>query len=221
VKAVHRLILAGLASAIGVQSSVAQPESSPPAEAGYLVVVEVQVRPDGSVSDAKVLRSENDLLSRLALATAREWKLPVRQRDGTAVAYRAEAPVFFPVEDDRGAAADAIPKPQPREVVRPEYPRHLRSAGEVGGAIVEFTVDPTGRVRDPVVLRNSHRAFGEAARKAIALWRFYPAEEGGAKVESRVRMAFVFETDRAAAEWRWVVSPRPAIASYVLTVGPE
>lgn len=216
-----RFLFAGLVIAASAHAWADQSVASPPAEPGYTVVVEVQVRPDGSVADAKVLQSENDLLSRLALATAREWKLPVRQSQGVAVAYRAEAPVFFPVEDDRGAAADAVPKPQPREVVRPEYPRHLRSAGEVGGAIVEFTVDPTGRVKSPVVLRNSHRAFGEAARKAVSLWRFYPAEANGGKIESRVRMAVVFETDRAAADWRWVVPPRPAIASYILTVGPE
>lgn len=209
----------GMMGAAGLGEAAETPVASAPAEPGYTVVVGMKVNPDGSVVDASVVRSENDYLSRLALATVRSWKLPPRTGSGASAAYLAEAPVFFPVEDDQGAAADAIPKPQPREVVRPEYPMHLRNSGQVGGAILEFTVDSGGRVRRPEVLRASHREFGEAARKALLLWRFYPAEAGGTPVQSRVRMAMVFEIEGTPADWRWVVPPRPAIASYVLSAG--
>lgn len=214
------LLALGLLGLAGIGRAADRPAASP-AEPGYTVVVGMKVNPDGSVADASVVRSENDFLSRLALATVRTWKLPPKADAGPGAAYRAEAPVFFPVEDDQGAVADAIPKPQPREVVRPVYPAHLRNSGQVGGAILEFTVDVTGRVRKPEVLRASHREFGEAARRALLLWRFYPAESAGTKVESRVRMAMVFETEATPADWRWLVPPRPAIASYVLTAGPE
>lgn len=191
--------------------------SGPVPEAGYTVMVEVDVAADGSVRDAKVLRSENDFLSRLALSVARSWKLPVKEKEGVAVAYRAKAPVFFPVEGDEGAAADAGPKPRPREIIQPKYPLGLRQAGQAGGAILELVVEPTGRVREVTVLRASHPEFGSAARQAVRTWRFYPAEADGKKVEVRVRMAVVFELEGIPADWRWVVPPRPAIPSYVIT----
>jgi len=191
------------------------------AETGYSVVLAVDVNPDGSVADATVIRSENDFLSPLAIATARTWKLPMRSADGAPARYRAEAPVFFPVEGDQGAAADAVPKPSPREVVRPEYPVGLRRSGQAGGAILEFTVDANGRVGDATVLRASHAEFGKAARGALLRWRFHPAEARGTRVPSRVRMAFAFQLDGVPADWRWLVPPRPAIPSFVITAARD
>jgi len=95
-----------------------------------------------------------------------------------------------PVVDARGAMTrmsmsagsdrDVIPLVR----IAPDYPPRALSRGLEGWVKVQFTITPTGTVKDPVVVdAEPKQMFDEAALKAIARWRYNPRVEGGVAVE--------------------------------------
>ena len=79
-----------------------------------------------------------------------------------------------------GTDRDVIP------VVRvpPDYPARAQSRGIEGWVQIQFSVTPTGTVRDPVVVgADPQGIFEDAALKAIARWRYNPRIDGGVAVE--------------------------------------
>jgi protein TonB len=95
-----------------------------------------------------------------------------------------------PVVDARGAMTrmsmsagsdrDVIPLVR----IAPDYPPRALSRGLEGWVQVQFTITPTGTVKDPVVVNAEPKAiFDDAALKSIARWRYNPRVEGGVAVE--------------------------------------
>jgi protein TonB len=95
-----------------------------------------------------------------------------------------------PVVDARGAMTrmsmsagsdrDVIPLVR----IAPDYPPRALSRGLEGWVQVQFTITPTGTVKDPVVVNAEPKGmFDDAALKAIARWRYNPKVEGGVAVE--------------------------------------
>jgi protein TonB len=95
-----------------------------------------------------------------------------------------------PVLDARGAMSrmtmsagsdrDVIPLVR----IAPDYPPRALSRGLEGWVQVQFTITPTGTVRDPIVVNAEPKnIFDDAALKAIARWRYNPKVEGGVAVE--------------------------------------
>jgi periplasmic protein TonB len=95
-----------------------------------------------------------------------------------------------PVVDARGAMTrmsmsagsdrDVIPLVR----IAPDYPPRALSRGLEGWVKVQFTITPTGTVKDPIVVdAEPKQMFDEAALKAIARWRYNPRVEGGVAVE--------------------------------------
>jgi protein TonB len=95
-----------------------------------------------------------------------------------------------PVVDARGAMTrmsmsagsdrDVIPLVR----IAPDYPPRALSRGLEGWVKVQFTITPTGTVKDPVVVdADPKQMFDDAALKAIARWRYNPRVEGGVAVE--------------------------------------
>jgi len=79
-----------------------------------------------------------------------------------------------------GSDRDVIPLVR----IAPDYPRRAASRGIEGWVQVQFTITPTGTVKDAVVVdANPKKTFDEAALKAIARWRYNPRVEGGVAVE--------------------------------------
>jgi TonB family protein len=196
----------------------AQTTSSP--APGYTVVLQVQVSPAGKPLNMTVVRSDDttgeQMLNRSAIALAEKMTFPVREKNGQAVAYKVQAPFEFPVADDEGPAAAALPMPRLVEALQPTYPPTLAAAGTVGGAILEVGVSAEGRLTQVRLLRASHAEFGEAALAAVAKWTFRAAESGGVPVESRVRLAISFVMDGREPAYFWRIPPRPALGSYTV-----
>jgi periplasmic protein TonB len=108
-----------------------------------------------------------------------------------------------PIVDARGAMSrmsmtagsdrDVIPLVR----INPDYPPRAQSRGIEGYVIVQFTITPTGTVRDATVVEAEPRGiFDDAALKAIARWRYNPKVEGGVAVERvgvRTRLTFQLE----------------------------
>ncbi len=66
---------------------------------------------------------------------------------------------------------------------RPEFPRAAIFGGHEGYAVIEYTIDDQGFVRDPQVLESvGSVVFGESALQAISSWRFAPRFEDGTAV---------------------------------------
>jgi len=84
-------------------------------------------------------------------------------------------------------------KPSPRSQMPPQYPFEMRNAGIEGEVAVEFIVDMNGNVRNPFVIRSTHREFEDAALQAISKWRFRPGRKDGRIVNAgRVQQLFTF-----------------------------
>jgi protein TonB len=95
-----------------------------------------------------------------------------------------------PVVDARGAmtkmsmAAGSDRDVIPLVRINPDYPPRALSRGIEGWVKVQFTITPTGTVKDPkVVDAMPKEMFDDAALKAIARWRYNPRVEGGVAVE--------------------------------------
>lgn len=194
---------------------------------GYKVVVEMQVKEDGTVDEAKVLESDDQsgdsVLERAAIGSALRMKLPPRMKDGKPVAYKAQAPIHFPVEGDEGLESNNAPKPKIHSAQRITYPAGLAEQGIVGGAILEIIVGANGNVSSVKVLRASHPEFATAASEGVKVWNFIPAMKDNQAVESRWRLAITFATDVKDADWMWRVAPRPSLGNYTVArrVSPD
>jgi periplasmic protein TonB len=79
-----------------------------------------------------------------------------------------------------GSDRDVIPLVR----INPDYPPRALSRGLEGWVQVQFTITPTGTVKDAIVVNAEPKnIFDDAALKAIARWRYNPKVESGVAVE--------------------------------------
>jgi len=81
------------------------------------------------------------------------------------------------------------------EQVPPVYPEELQAAGVRGQVRVDFVIDTSGRVKNPVAVASSNPAFERAAIQAIQGWKFKPAKLDGRAVEIRASEVIDFHID--------------------------
>ncbi len=74
----------------------------------------------------------------------------------------------------------------------PVYPPELKKANLKGQAIVSVRIGANGEVYDPLVKRATDPAFGDAALRAVRLWRFLPRVRDGYPVETKVDVPILF-----------------------------
>lgn len=84
--------------------------------------------------------------------------------------------------------------------IAPDYPPRALSRGVEGWVQVQFTITPTGTVKDAkVVGAEPPGVFDDAALKAIARWRYNPRVDGGVAVERvGVQTVIRFELEKDA-----------------------
>jgi len=76
----------------------------------------------------------------------------------------------------------------------PEYPAEAYLAGQHGTVVVVVHVSPAGTAAGVDVVRSSgYVLLDQAARVAVARWRFLPAVKAGEPVASDMTMGFVFD----------------------------
>jgi len=77
----------------------------------------------------------------------------------------------------------------------PEYPQRARLRGVEGYTVVEYAVDSTGQVRDPVIVDSSPRSvFDRSSLRAIQSYRFEPPKIDGEIVSLEGRQTrFVYQ----------------------------
>lgn len=81
-----------------------------------------------------------------------------------------------------------------RDNPSPAYPTALSAAMVEGGVLVQFVVDTTGRVEPQsiVVMRATHRLFGESVQRWLLRTRYLPAEVRGRPVRQLVQQEVGF-----------------------------
>src|SRR5688572_12443928 len=132
--------ISSFVSGLGVMllSCVSQPlfgADAPSGKNGYTVTVQMKVNEEGAIQSANVVDSEDvsagEVLTKMAVAMALKMKIPPQIKNGKAVPATIRAPFFFPIENDEGPAAAALPIPRPKQehAVMPAYPAALREAG--------------------------------------------------------------------------------------------
>lgn len=84
-------------------------------------------------------------------------------------------------------------------MVTPEYPVALRMNGNRGEVLMEFTVDATGEVCEPVIVKSTHPEFEPPAIEALLQWKFKPAIVNGQPVSTRLRQPVAFQLEGGMA----------------------
>lgn len=120
------------------------------------------------------------------------------QDDGDGTTY--EGILIEPVDPGTGFEKDFGPTDtDPVVLVRvaPQYPPRAAERGVQGWVLVEFTIDPTGAVRDPVVIDADPKGvFERAAIRAVERWKYRPKIEAGKPTARRgIQTVLRFELD--------------------------
>ena len=163
------------------------PDEARKARVQGVVILEVTIETDGTVSATKVLRSV-PMFDQAAVDAVRQWRF-----ENVSHRVLATVTVAFKLDDGAKAAAepkaDAKPGQTPVKVydVRPEYPEEARKQGVSGVVVLELTIDPDGHVSDVEVLRvgltgvepdvekrGAIPALDKAAIDAVRQWRYEP-----------------------------------------------
>lgn len=76
---------------------------------------------------------------------------------------------------------------------RVEYPEMARQAGVEGTVYVQFIVDETGRVLDPVAIRSPNELLTKAAIDAVMASEFVPGQQRGRAVRVRFTVPVKFQ----------------------------
>jgi TonB family C-terminal domain len=78
---------------------------------------------------------------------------------------------------------------------KPVYPSMLQSARVDGEVLAQFVVDSTGRVDMSTfrAIQATDELFVQSVRRALAEWKFLPAEVEGRKVRQLVQMPLTFK----------------------------
>ncbi|MEJ1973510.1 MAG: energy transducer TonB [Lacunisphaera sp.] len=97
--------------------------------------------------------------------------------DGKPMKFKARRPFHFPVEGDRGEAANVDrPVLAAGPKARPAYPENLATQDVMGGAIMALVIRADGSVRSVTAVRASHPEFAAAAETALKQWSFVPRD---------------------------------------------
>ena len=76
---------------------------------------------------------------------------------------------------------------------QPAYPASAARTGRAGSVLLEAHIDAAGAVSQITTLESADTDFEQAARQALSVWRFEPAQRDGVAVEDVHHVRFRFE----------------------------
>jgi protein TonB len=82
--------------------------------------------------------------------------------------------------------------PRAKVQLPPDYPYAMKQAGTSGRVMVEFDVDPSGRVIRAEAISCTEREFAEPAVRAVKKWRFEPGRRNGKAMSFRMAVPIEF-----------------------------
>jgi TonB family protein len=208
------------------------PHRPAPRDAPPVVRVKVTIDESGVITEA-VPQGELKNGDAAAITEAlKEWKFAPARRANQPVA----AELIIPVICEPPPAANAAKQIPPKLVHRqePQYPYAMQRFRLEGRVQIEFEVDATGHVRNPVISQSNNPAFDEPALEALLGSKFEPATIDGKPVKARIRQEIHFRLFQGGGdafsvndgnqaklpeEWRFDTAPK--LRSVQLPVYPH
>ncbi|MEM6288031.1 MAG: TonB family protein [Bacteroidota bacterium] len=185
------------------------------AQIGNAGLPDAMLREAVAFAESEAGRFYNDLIFEATLDAAIPRMVDVMAEMFTALETASEAEEIEIVEVD-----DSMPPPPPEpeaveifEVaeVQPEligglaglqrrvvYPEAARREGIEGQVVVQFVVDPQGRVIQPVVLRSPDDLLSEAAVAAVRGSKFTPGMQRGEPIHVRFAVPITFRLNNSS-----------------------
>lgn len=188
--------------------------------------VMIMVEADGKLRDWMVTGYSHPLFAKEALDSLPTWKYEPATFHGQPISTRTELHFQFKregiirvipgdVESARRMAKDrrrdafwqrvcevqeldAVPEAVVE--VMPEPPDKLGAVQREGRVVVDYFIDPEGKVRMPLIVRSDDEAFSAAVLLAITEWRYTPPRKQGVPVMTRVWRQFDFKPAQTVAK---------------------
>jgi len=140
------------------------------------------------------LESPEDEVLRPAIdAALKHWHFAPARTGGQPVAARLR--VAFLCYPPMNPVPLSQKPPRVLSQEKPIYPHAQVANGMRGEVRLEFVVDRTGQVVNPVVVRSSNPAFDQPAIAALLKWKFEPAQVDGRAVNARMVVPMIFELE--------------------------
>lgn len=182
------------------------PESVRAAGVEGIVTLRCVVRADGTVGEARVVKSLHPVLDQEALRVIDGWQFVPGRKDGKPVAAEVDVEMVFswqtPPEPFSGPTLDSpevlspgvngVTVPRVVKEVRPSYSWDALKAGAQGAVKLECVVLPDGTVGEVRIARSLHSGLDSAAARALRQWTFKPAVKDGIAVPVRVEVEMTF-----------------------------
>jgi TonB family protein len=179
------------------------------------VTVDFFIDVAGVVSNPRVFSSNEPACDEPALEAVRHWRFQPALRNGTPVAQNRRLRIDFlapsaarPTPAAAGPS-DVTTPARPLEQAKPLYPFAMLRSGLQGEVVVQFMVNPSGRVQEAAIVRSNNPAFDQPALDAVRQWRFQPATRNGQPVESHHQVPVIFAVNHDASASRDLLSARP------------
>jgi TonB family protein len=167
--------------------------SGRPTRSGGSPVVRMHVSLDASGAITKAA-PEGDVTPRALAAievALKDWRFAPARENGQPVAAEAVVSVLCQPPPQTAQARIIPAKPISQEA--PEYPLAMRRFGLRGQVLIDFEVDPTGKVQNAVIFQSDNPAFDEPALEALRQWKFEPGTSGGKPVVVKQRVPIIFQ----------------------------
>ena len=170
-----------------------------------VMTLEGVVRADGTVGEARVVKSLHPSLNTKALEALASWRFKPGTKDGMPVAVRVEIEMAFslqePEEPFRGPAVDSpevfspgngVTEPKLIRDVKPHYAVGAMQARAQGMVKMKCVVLPDGTVGDVKVTQHVHPELDSTSVRTLRQWTFSPGTKDGVAVPVRVDVDMSF-----------------------------
>jgi TonB family protein len=177
----------------------------------------VMVDKEGRLADWIVTGYTHAPFAKEALDVLQKWKFEPATYRGVPINARAELRFSFRTEGIiRMVPADMVIETKLREMDRPGFwqryvkaedldrppdaiveiapmpPGQLGAVAAEGKVVVDYYIDPEGKVRMPIILESNDEAFSNSVLLAMTDWRYEPPTRDNVPVMTRVWREFTF-----------------------------
>jgi TonB family protein len=176
--------------------------------------VDIVVKADGTVADARLAMANHRAFGRVALAAISTWQFQPASLDGrpvdakVSVPFRFQAPldqqvnaavkrkVFIELPEAALSQKDYGSKLKVKKAARNVYPRSLAGTGIEEDVKVSFIVAPDGTTFNPTIVGKPHSELILPALQAIATTTYEPPLKNGKPVYVEATTSLTFNEER-------------------------
>jgi protein TonB len=196
-----------------------------------------RITAQGDVTEITVEQASREEFGAAAIAAVGQWKYHPAIRAGQPKAVKVSIPIEFALSDrdlvelENNRVKEVLPPgppvilsaetdepPQLLKEIRPNTPKTLQRARQMGQATMGFIVDENGIPRDIHPVSTTHAECSEAAAAAIRKWRFTPGKKNGAAARVMLDVPIVFFPENS---WANGLRAKPGVKLVIPTAEIE